>query len=70
MVDEIPFETRTYENANIAAGEEIVYVEGKPGQVIEIYEVTEYTNSTRNKAFVTTEETQPENRVVTIGTKE
>lgn len=70
VLEEIPFQTKIYENKNIAAGEEIVYVEGAVGKVTETYEIIEYTNGTSSKKIISKDQTQPVDRVVTVGTKE
>lgn len=70
VIEEIPYETIVYENKNIAAGEEIVYRQGSRGTVIETHEVTVYTDGTSNKKLISSDRTEPVNRVVTVGTKE
>ncbi len=70
VIEEIPYETVTYESNDIAAGEEIIEQEGHVGQVIETYEVTVYSDGTSSKQVISTEQTEPENRVIAIGTKE
>lgn len=70
IIEELPYETLVYENKNITAGEEIVYIEGSQGVVTETYEVTVYKNGTSNRKFISRDRVEPVDRVVTIGTKE
>jgi hypothetical protein len=70
VIEEIPYQTLVYENSNIAKGEDIVYSQGSQGAVTETYEVTIYSDGTSNKKVISKNRTEPENRVVTIGTKE
>lgn len=70
VIEEIPYQTLVYENSNIAKGEEIVYSQGSQGTVTETYEVTIYTNGTSDRKTISTNRTEPVNRVVTVGTKE
>lgn len=69
VIEEIPFKTHYYENKDIPAGEEIVYVSGSVGKIIETYEVIEYTNDTSTRKLISKDRIEPVDREVTIGTK-
>lgn len=69
IVEYIPYETSVYENNNIPAGEEIVYVEGSQGTVTETYEVTVYSDGNVSRSRISRDVKEPVNRVVTVGTR-
>lgn len=66
---EIPFETTRNNNAALSEGQEAIVQYGKPGQAVEVYEVTTYSDGTETRKKLRTEIIRnPENRIVQVGT--